>query len=92
VQALYQVLLGRTAGDGEVGSWVNALATQGRQGVALGFLSGPEYRAAQVKGYYAALLHRAWDAAGLDAWVSSGLDLRSVRLGFEGSDEFFANG
>jgi hypothetical protein len=92
VRALYQALLGRTAGKSEVDSWVNALATQGRQGVALGFLSSQELRSYQFEGHYNALLHRPSDAAGLSGWVLSGLDLRSVRLAFERGDEFFTNG
>jgi hypothetical protein len=40
VQALYQALLGRTAGSAEVAGWVNALPQLGRQGVALAMLQG----------------------------------------------------
>jgi hypothetical protein len=92
VQALYQVLLGRTAGDAEVAGWVNALPQLGTQGVALGFLQSQEYRTDQVEGYYTTLLHRPADPAGLNNWVMSNLDMYTARLGFEASPEFFANG
>src|SRR5262249_54161824 len=83
VRALDQALRGREAGAGEVDGWVSALAAQGRQGVALGFLTSAELRTNQFEGYYDALLHRPSDPAGLSAWVNSGLDLASVRIGFE---------
>jgi hypothetical protein len=92
VQALYQALLGRTAGEAEVGDWVNALPQMGRQGVALAMLHGQEFRTYQFEGYYNALLHRPNDSAGLNGWVMSNLDMHSVRIGFEGGPEFFANG
>jgi hypothetical protein len=91
VQALYQVLLDRTAGNSEVDIWVNVLATQGRLGVALGFLRSAEFRTDQFEGYYNALLHRPGDSA-LSAWVSSGLDVLSAHIAFESSSEFFSNG
>jgi hypothetical protein len=92
VRALYQLLLGRAAGDGEVAYWVDVLATQGRQGVALGFLGSQEFRTDQFEGYYDALLHRPSDPGGLSGWVNSGVDLLGVRIGFESSPEFFTNG
>jgi hypothetical protein len=92
VRALYQVLLGRPAGDAEVAAWVNALPQLGTQGVALGLLQSQEYRTDQVEGYYNTLLHRPSDPAGRNNWVMSNLDMRTVRLGFEASTEFFANG
>jgi hypothetical protein len=92
VQALYQALLNRPAGGGEVAAWVDALAAQGWPGVALGVLQSQEFRTEQFEGYYNALLHRPGDPAGLSAWVTSGLDLLGVRLGFESSPEFFSNG
>ena len=60
--------------------------------MALGFLHAPEFRADMFEGYYNALLHRPDDPGGLDYWVFSGLDLSTVRQGFEASAEFFANG
>jgi hypothetical protein len=92
VQALYQVLLGRTAGDAEVAGWVNTLPQLGTHGVALAMLHSQEFRTDQFEGYYNALLHRPDDPAGLNNWVMSNLDMHSVRIGFEASPEFFTNG
>jgi hypothetical protein len=72
----------------------------GRQGVALGFLAGPsatEFRTDQFEGYYNALLHRpdnpdGLDPNGLNNWVMSNLDIEAVRIAFESTPEFFANG
>jgi hypothetical protein len=92
VQGLYQVLLNRTGAAAEVAYWVNRLPQLGRQGIVQEFLGAKEYRADQFEGYYNALLHRPDDPAGLNAWVFSNLDINTVRLGFEASAEFFANG
>ena len=92
VQALYRLLLGRTASDAEAASWVVALPQQGRQGVALGFLTSKEYRTDLVQSYYNDLLHRSPDAPGLAFWVATGEDGLDLRIGFEASPEFFTNG
>jgi hypothetical protein len=92
VQALYQALLGRSASTDEVAGWVGALSLEDRSSAALGFLQSQEFRTDVFQGYYDTLLHRAGDPTELSGWVNSGLDLRSVRAGFEASDEFFANG
>jgi hypothetical protein len=92
VQALYQLLLRRKGSDFEVAGWIHALPALGRQGVALGFLHSTEYRTDLFQQYYNDLLHRPADAAGINGWVSSGLDSSSVRIGFEASSEFFTNG
>jgi len=92
VQALYLLVLNRTGAMSEVAFWVNQLPQLGRQGVALAFLQSPEYRTDVVNGYYTTLLHRPADGVGLAGWVSSNLDVGSVRIGFESSPEFFSNG
>src|SRR5262249_41579637 len=92
VQALFLVLLDRTGLPAEVSNWVNNLPAQGHQGVARGFLLSQEFRMDQFEGYYNALLHRPGDQAGLNNWLSSNLDVGAVRVRFEVSDEFFANG
>ena len=92
VQALYPLLLGRTASDAEVMSWVVTLPQQGRQGVALGFLTSGEYHTDLVQSYYALLLHRSPDPQGLAFWVGIGEDALDMRIGFEASPEFFTNG
>jgi hypothetical protein len=92
LQALYQVLLGRPAFGTEVAAWEALLPSLGRQGVALGFLVSQEFRTYQIEGYYNALLHRPDVTVAVNGWVNSGLDIRSARIGFESSPEFYANG
>jgi hypothetical protein len=94
VQSLFQLLLDRPADANELSSQTAGLdvsSASARQAGALGVLQSPEFRTDQFEGYYNALLHRPSDA-GLNGWASSGLDLHSVRLHFETSDEFFVNG
>jgi hypothetical protein len=75
-----------------VDGWVRQLPDLGRQGAALAFLQGAEYRTGVFTGYYKSLLHRPADLPGLDGWVFSNLDIAAVRLGVEGSIEFFLDG
>jgi predicted outer membrane repeat protein len=89
VQALYLLLFNRAGGPSEVAMWVGALPTLGRQQVAQIFLKTPEYRADVVEGYYVTLLHHQPDPVGVSAWVTSGLDLATIRVDFESSGEFF---
>jgi autotransporter-associated beta strand protein len=91
VEAMYQVLLGRTGAATEVAAWAQALPSMGAQGAAQGFLNSTEYRTDLADSYYYALLHRPADVA-LSGWVSLGLDAGDMRMGFESSPEFFANG
>jgi hypothetical protein len=91
VEAMYQVLLGRTGSASEVAGWVQAPSSIGAQGAAQAFLSGTEYRTDLADSYYNALLHRPPDSALAD-WVLSRLDAGEMRVGFESSGEFFANG
>jgi hypothetical protein len=92
VQALYQLLLHRTGSPSEVGGWISNQPQEGRQGVALAILETSEFRTKLFEAYYNDLLHRPDDAAGLNDWVSSGLDAATVRQGFESGSEFFSNG
>jgi hypothetical protein len=92
VQALYQLLLNRTPAAADLVFWENVLAGQGQGGVALGFLTSTEFRADAVTGYYNTLLHRPPDAPGLSFWVTSALDLASIRTQFESTLEYFTNG
>jgi hypothetical protein len=91
-QALYLLLMNRTGSPAEVVNTADAVPSMGRQGVALGFLQSGEFRTCQFEGQYNALLRRPDDSAGLWAWVFSTLNLEDVRIGFELSPEFFANG
>jgi parallel beta-helix repeat protein len=92
VQALYQVLLDRTASSTEVAGWGTALSQVGRQGVALDFLQSQEFRTYQFEGYYNVLLRRPDDPTGLKNAVVSAIDMSTVRVGFESGGEFFTNG
>ncbi|MFL5341170.1 MAG: DUF4214 domain-containing protein [Gemmataceae bacterium] len=92
VRALYLLLLDRSASSTEVAGWVAAVPSLGRQNVALAYLQSQEFRTDDFEGYFNALLHRPGDLAGLNSWVKSNLDVAAVRIGFESSGEFFANG
>jgi hypothetical protein len=92
VQGLYLVVLNRSATSSEVSSWVSRLPTLGRFGVALGFLESAEFRDAVITAYYVELLQRPPDSQGLSAWQGSGQGLGQIRLNFEASGEYFANG
>ena len=92
VQALYQLLLNRTAGGDEVASQASNVVRVGRQVAARGILSSQEYRTGRFVGDYDALLHRQSDRRELDVLVFSNLDLYSGRLVFETSREFFLHG
>ena len=73
----------------EIAEWVNVLPMLGPSGVAQNIQSSSEYRTDVVTTYYNDLLSRPPDAAGLSGWVFSNLDLRTVRVGFEGSLEYY---
>jgi hypothetical protein len=88
VQALYSVLLGRSASAAEAAGWVNALQTAGSRAVAMGFLRSAEFRTTAVDTAYVSLLGRGADAGGLQGWVSSNLDLHAIRHAIEHSAEF----
>jgi hypothetical protein len=88
VQALYQLLLNRTASSAEMTFWVNEMPTLTLQGVAQDILQSLEYRSDLFQGYYTTLLNRTPDASGLNFWVASGLDDTTVRIDIESSPEF----
>jgi hypothetical protein len=92
VQALYLLLLNRSAAPGELAGWVGIANASGEQVVAFDLLQSTEFRGHQFDGYYDVLLHRPSEASGLNGWIFSNIDMRSVRFGFEGTSEFFLNG
>ncbi|HLJ94600.1 MAG TPA: hypothetical protein VKU02_15545 [Gemmataceae bacterium] len=94
VSALYLLLLNRTPSAGEIQGWIAQFPTLGQLGIANTFLSSAEYRGDVIRGYYTTLLHRSTppSAAEVNGWVTSGLDLERVRLGFENSMEFYLKG
>ncbi len=92
VQALYQLLLGRAGKPSEVQGWVGDLSQMGQLGVASNILQSRESRTDLVEGYYNVLVHRPGDQSGLQFWGFSNEDAFTIRIGFEASAEFFANG
>jgi hypothetical protein len=92
IKALYVVLLNRMPSSTEVNSWVSALATMGRAGVAFRLQTSTEGRTDRIEAVYNALLHRPGDSQGLAHWVSSGLDLTTIRVAIESTAECFSNG
>jgi hypothetical protein len=60
--------------------------------VATGILTSVEYRSIVVRNYYHQLLQRPASSPSqgeVDSWVFSGLDITSIRVGFESSVEFY---
>jgi hypothetical protein len=88
VQALYQTLLGRQAAPSESQFWAAADKLSGDGAVAGAILGSAELRTDVVTADYQSLLGRDPDAAGLNLWVFSGLDLGHVRDAIEASSEF----
>jgi subtilisin-like proprotein convertase family protein len=94
VQALYLQLLGRPASAADINFWVNAIRQNGgvRSVVSTAILQSTEYRERVVRGYYQELLQRPAGSpsqAEVDLWAFSGLDITSIRVSFESSQEFF---
>jgi len=92
VQALYQVVLNRSAADLEVAAWSTAAALLGRSTVSNFFVNSPEFRLDAITSLYATILHRAPDLAGLNAWVASAFSLEDIRMAILSSAEAMANG
>lgn len=94
VIGLYRDILGRTASQAEVDSWVAVLAAgTSRHDVALGFLTSTEYRTNLVGTYYQTYLGRAADTAGLANWLSAfqaGATDQDVLANIFGSPEGFS--
>jgi hypothetical protein len=92
VQALYQLLLGRSGSASEVAGQAALIATVGRAGMAQGVLSSGEYRSNLTNAYYEILLHRVPSAAEVAGWLNLNLDQNTQRIDTETSIEFFNNG
>jgi PKD domain/RTX calcium-binding nonapeptide repeat (4 copies) len=91
ITALFEDLLGRAPASAGLAAGVAELPVIGRQGVALGLLQGQEYRTDVVSGYYTSLLGSAGTSAQVAGWVSSNLDLRTIRTDLESSQQFFVH-
>ena len=107
VQSLYNKLLGRVGGSGEISSWVSVLPSLGEAGVANALLNSGEFRGdviqqlygfkpaptATVASLFPNLMLRAAppSSAEVNGWVNSGLDILTIAVDFAGSSEFFKN-
>ncbi len=92
IRGLYQNILGRGAGDDEVGYWRNVMQSTPLTNVALGFLNSRENRRELIDGWYQNYLNRSSDAAGLDYWfdrLSQGASQESIQASLLGSSEYF---
>src|SRR5438105_5881240 len=105
VQALYNLLLRRTASPAEVNGWLPSLAASGRQATAQAFLTGREFRGDAVRTFYGDpgltplpwepffinLLHRSQAPAPLEIanWVTSAVDFLSLEVTLAGSQEYY---
>ena len=70
-RALYPLLLGRTASDAEVTSWVVRWPNRAGRAWRWGFLTSGEYRTDLVQSDYGVLLHRSPAPQSLAFWVGS---------------------
>ena len=70
VAALYQGILGRTAGSAEVALWTDAVSTRGTFAVTQGFWRSYESALRRVDAAYQRYLGRSADPAGLATWPS----------------------
>jgi len=92
IQHLYSDVLGRSASDGEIRSWVASLnAGVSRAQVVRSFWESQEHRLREVDSYYAQYLHRSADSAEEFGWVQAfqhGMSEADVILGFVTSGEY----
>ncbi len=91
VRILFQRFLGRDPSAGEVTAFIgNFVTLYGRGTSAFIVLNSAEYRGSQIVSYYFNILGRSTGPgqSEVDGWVNSGLELLSIRIGFEGSPEF----
>jgi hypothetical protein len=89
-QSLYIQILARTGSTAELNNF-NA-SHPDRQAEATVFLASAEYRGLIVTGYYQQMLHRNPAPSEVAGWVSSNLDLYSIKLQFAAADEYALNG
>ncbi len=85
VQALYQLLLERSATSTEASSWLGALPRLGREGIARFLLISSEYRQRQVEKLFRRHAHREGSPDEVAAWVGSPFGLGMIRRYFQGN-------
>jgi hypothetical protein len=95
VNDLYFDVLGRSAEATGLASWEGVFKSgASRSAVARDFIDSPESQRRIVDGYYAALLHRAGEDAGVANWLShlqDDLSPKSIGVAFLASTEYLAN-
>jgi Domain of unknown function (DUF4214)/Planctomycete extracellular len=103
VQALYQLLLRRTAAPAEVQPWLPGVAAAGRQAVAGAILDSVEFRGDAVRTFYGDpslnplpwepffinLLHRTPSAAEISGWANTSIDFVTMEVLMAGSQEYY---
>jgi hypothetical protein len=90
LQALYQVMLNRSAAPAEVNVWLGILAAHGRTAVALAIASSVEFRGNAIRTDYTTLLGRTPSSAEVMSWATLPLPLLNVREGLLLGQEFIA--
>jgi hypothetical protein len=105
IQALYMVVLQRSAGTADMNAWLGALGRLGRSAVAQDFVSSAEFRTAAVATFYGDpnlqplpfqpffpnLLHRPAPPADSEiaGWVNANLDLLDLEIALAQSQEYY---
>jgi hypothetical protein len=94
VEGLYETLLHRHAGSGEMQAWVSVIdAGASNVQVVQDIETSVEYRSQLVESLYMSLLHRPSDTQGLQGWVAflaQGGTVEQLKANFLGSGEYFA--
>jgi hypothetical protein len=97
-RALYHDMMGRTADEGGVRNWTDALSAGGwtRRQVSAGFANSTEYRRLVITQAYQQVLGRAPDSGGLDSWMTAlakgTVRLDTLRPALMSSEEFYLRG
>ena len=96
VVALYNDVLGRSAGSSEIAGWGNALMNgYSSFAVASGFVNSDEYRLMRINAAYQTILGRSAEAGGANGWLLAmqrgALGTDDVEKTFYASDEYKLN-
>jgi hypothetical protein len=95
IQAMYQLLLNRTADNNALSYWQNFLQSNSITTAAQNILQSQEFRALAVSGFYLSLLGRRIDDVSKNFFASpdlQGQSLSQIREEIEDSPEFYARG
>jgi uncharacterized protein YkwD len=95
ISGMYQDLLGRSAAQSEIDTWLNQMAHgESATQVALGFATSPEREGERVGNTYEVVLGRKAGASEISYWVNvfeHGGTTEDVAAGFLSSPEFYNN-